>query len=83
MIKCRHVSGDERTGTHECTNCASETLRRFRDQKAAGSNPATSTPKMKRLAINQVAFFVRFRKYAQVWDRLWIAWVEENWVEKG
>ena len=32
----------------------------LRDQKAAGSNPATSTPKTKRLAIKQAAFFVRF-----------------------
>ena len=28
-------------------------------------------------------FLCAFRKYAQVWDRLWIAWVEENWVEMG
>ena len=34
--------------------------RLVRDQKAAGSNPATSTPKTKRLAIKQAAFFVRF-----------------------
>ena len=32
----------------------------LRDQKVAGSNPATSTPKTKRLAIKQAAFFVRF-----------------------
>ena len=32
----------------------------LRDQKAAGSNPATSTSKMKRLVTKQVAFFVRF-----------------------
>ena len=32
----------------------------LRDQKAAGSNPATSTPKTKRLVIKQAAFFVRF-----------------------
>ena len=32
----------------------------LRDQKAAGSNPATSTSKTKRLATKQAAFFVRF-----------------------